>query len=140
MENAIAGQPAVTFLLDYNLTGQRVLLYGTLAATGWLALLPVQVVTFAEVGLACNANDRDVWRFAQAHGMMLITENRNMKGPHSLEQTIREENTAQSLPVLTIGRVDRLDERQYCERCVNRMLEIALELPDFLGTGRIFIP
>ena len=140
MENTIAGQPVITFLLDYNLTGQRVVLYGTLAASEWLTLLPLRLMTFVEVGLACTANDQEVWRFAQAQRMILITENRNMKGPHSLEQTIREENTAQSLPVLTIGRVDRLDERQYCERCVSRMLEIALELPDFLGTGRIFIP
>ena len=38
-------QPVVTFLLDYNLTGQIVLLYGTFVASGWLALLPVRLVT-----------------------------------------------------------------------------------------------
>jgi hypothetical protein len=140
MESAMAIQPVVTFLLDYNLTGQRVLLYGTFAASGWLTLLPVRLVTFADVGLACTTNDREVWRFVQAQRMIVITENRNMKGQDSLEQTIREENTAQSLPVLTIGRVDRLDEKQYCERCVDRMLEMTLELQDFLGAGRIFIP
>ena len=44
--------------------------------------------------------------------MYLLTDNRNMEGDHSLEQTIRDENTATSLPVLTIGRVDRLEVRR----------------------------
>ncbi len=72
--------------------------------------------------------------------MLLLTDNRSMKEQDSLEQTIREENTPTSLPVLTIGSVDRLDERVYRERCVERLLEIGLNLDDYLGTGRIFIP
>jgi hypothetical protein len=35
--------------------------------------------------------------------MMLFTENRHEKGVDSLEQTIQEENTENSLPVITIG-------------------------------------
>jgi hypothetical protein len=34
--------------------------------------------------------------------MILLTGNRNLKDPDSLEQTIREENTPFSLPVITI--------------------------------------
>ena len=51
-----------------------------------------------------------MWRFAQTHVMMLLTHNRNMNDDDSLEQTIRDENTPRSLPVVTIGRVDRLEK------------------------------
>ena len=63
-----------------------------------------------------------------------------MKGADSLEQTIREENTESALPVLTIGSVGRLDEREYRERCARRLAEIVLDLEYYLGCGRVFIP
>ena len=56
--------------------------------------------------------------------MLLFTDNRNMKSEDSLEQTIREEITAASLPVLTIGNTDRMTERKYREKCANRLAEI----------------
>ena len=72
--------------------------------------------------------------------MILITNNRNMKGDDSLEQTLREENRPDSLPVLTIGNIYRLAFRDYRERCADRLLEIGLDLEDYKGRGRIFIP
>jgi hypothetical protein len=72
--------------------------------------------------------------------MILLTHNRNMNDEGSLEHTIREENTPTSLPVITIGRVERLRERSYRERCIVRLVEIGLEIEQYLGTGRIFIP
>lgn len=116
------------------------ILWGTLAAEGWLELCPFRLVTFAQVGLPVESSDRAVWRFAQAPGTILLTHNRNMKGEDSLEQTIREENAPASLPVLTIGRVERLRERPYRERCAIRLVEIGLEVEQYLGTGRIYIP
>ena len=72
--------------------------------------------------------------------MVLLTHNRNMKGDDSLEQTIREDNTPTSLPAVTIGRIDRIRERAYRERCAVRLIEIGLDIENYLGTGRIFIP
>ena len=63
-----------------------------------------------------------------------------MEGFDSLEQTIREENTTISLPVLTIGDFDRITERAYREDCAARLLEIAVYLDDYRGVGRLFIP
>lgn len=63
-----------------------------------------------------------------------------MKGSDSLVQTLREENSLTSLPVLTIGSLDRLDEREYRARCVSRLVEILVDLDNYLGTARIFIP
>jgi hypothetical protein len=130
----------MTILVDHNMKGQAILLWGTLATEGWLALLPLRLVTFADVGLLLHSNDRVVWRFVQTHRMILLTGNRSMVGPDSLEQTIREENTVTSLPVITIGSVGRLDERVYRERCGSRLIEIVVDLDNYLGTGRLFIP
>jgi hypothetical protein len=131
---------ALTLLADHDVEGQVILLWGTLAAEGWLSLLPLQLVTFKDVGLPYDSHDRAVWRFSQARQMILITGNRSMQEPDSLEQTIREENTPSSLPVVTIATVSRLDERPYRERCARRLVEIVIYKERYLGAGRLFIP
>lgn len=127
-------------LVDHDIEGFGVILSGTLLVEGWLELIDISLVWFADVGLPANSDDRTVWRFAQHNGMILLTNNRNMKGNNSLEQTLREENDLHSLPVLTIGRVDRLDDKLYREQCVARIVEVVLNLENYLGSARIFIP
>ena len=63
-----------------------------------------------------------------------------MKGQDSLEQIMREHNDATSFPIVTIGDLDRLDESEYRERCVDRLIEIVLEVDNYMGVGRLFIP
>jgi predicted nuclease of predicted toxin-antitoxin system len=128
------------FLVDYNLTGDALLLEETLIAEGWLNLFPIRFFTFKEVGLPMDSSDRVVWDFAQANQMMLITANRNMKGADSLEQTMREQNTVTSLPIITIGNPDRMDENVYRQRCAARLMDILIDLDNCLGAGRLFIP
>ena len=130
----------MNFLIDYNLTGDAVLFWGTLAAEGWLELLPIRFFTFQDANLPMDSSDYDVWHFAQSNQMILITANRNMKGENSLEQTIREDNTPTSLPILTIANPDRFDESSYRQRCATRVIEILFDLENYLGVGRIYIP
>lgn len=130
----------ITLLADHDIEGQALLLWGAVAATGWLESLPLRLVRFADVGLPPNSPDRSVWRFAQANRMILLTNNRNMEGSGSLEQTIRDEGSTTSLPVITIGRIERITERTYREDCAERLLEIVIYLDDYLGVGRLFIP
>ncbi|OQX22990.1 MAG: ACP S-malonyltransferase [Desulfobacteraceae bacterium IS3] len=130
----------MSILLDHNIEGYGVMIWGTLAAEGWLELLPISLVNFSNAGLPFEISDRQLWRFVQEKRMILLTDNRNMKGSDSLEQTIREENTPMSLPVLTIGNVDRLDEKAYREKVVTRLVEIVSDTDNYLGIGRIFIP
>lgn len=130
----------ITVLVDHNMEGQATLLWGTLATAGWLDLVPIQLLTFEEVGLPFDSSDRTVWRFVQTQRMLLLTDNRSMKGPDSLEQTLREEHTSTSLPVITIGSLDRLDEQAYRERCAARLVEIGLDLEMYAGVTRLFIP
>ena len=74
-----------TILVDHDIEGQVLILWGVLSTEGWLELCPLELVTFVQVGLPVNNNDRRVWRFAQAHGMILLTHNRNMNDADSLE-------------------------------------------------------
>lgn len=127
-------------LVDYNLKGYVVLLQGTLASEGWLNLLSIRFMILEEVGLAVDSSDRLIWQFTQANQMLLLTANRNAKGKDSLEQTIREEGTTTSLPVITIGSIDRLIEREYREQCSARLAEIVLYIENYLGVSRLFIP
>ena len=129
------------FLIDHNLEGHGLLLSGLIASLGWLDFLPIRFVTFAEVELPISSNDRVVWQFAQAKQMILLTANRSMKGNNSLESVIREENTSTSLPVITIGDADRvLNDPDYRNRCVDRLIEIVLDIDDYRGSMRLFIP
>lgn len=130
----------ITVLSDHDIEGKVFLLWGAVAATGWLETLPLRLVRFRDVDLPADSSDREVWHFAQANGMILLTNNRNMEGTDSLEQTIRDENTAASLPVITIGNFDRIMERTYRENCAERLIEIVVYLDDYLGVGRLFIP
>lgn len=49
-----------TILADHDIEGQVMALWGTLAAEGWLALCPLQLVTFAHLGLPLDSSDRTV--------------------------------------------------------------------------------
>jgi hypothetical protein len=102
--------------------------------------MSLRLVRFGEVGLSYQSSDRIVWQFAQTNQMLLLTDNRNITGADSLEQTIRDENRATSLPIITLGRADRVIEQAYRDRCATRLLDIVLSIHDYLGTGRIFIP
>ena len=130
----------MNFLIDRNLGGHAEILLGNIASQGWLNLLPIRFVTFKQMNLSIDSNDRVVWRLAQANQMILLTANRSMRGEDSLEQVIREENTVDSLPVITIGDADRfLADRVYRNRCVDRILEILLDLKTWMGVGRLFV-
>ena len=129
------------FLVDHNLERHAVVLLGNIAQQGWLEVAPIQFVSLQAVELSFDSSDRLVWRVAQAHQMILLTANRKMRGKDSLEKVLREENTPTSLPVITIGNADRvLDERRYRDQCVDRLLEIVIDIENYLGVGRLFIP
>jgi hypothetical protein len=130
----------ITVLVDHNMEGQAALLWSAIASAGWSALAGLRFVTLSDVGLPTESSDRVVWRFAQAERMLLLTNNRKGQGNDSLARVMREELTASSLPILTVGTLDRIAEHEYRDRCAERLVEVALDLDRYLGTGRIFIP
>jgi len=64
-EQASAEFRGMIFLIDHNLEGQALIFLGAIAQQGWLDLVTIQFLTFAEVDLPIDSNDRIVWRFAQ---------------------------------------------------------------------------
>lgn len=129
-----------TILVDHNIGGQVALLQETLRRQGWLDPLDLRFVWLLDRGISTSSTDREVWRFAQAHGMLFITANRTMSEPDSLEQTIREEATETSPPVITLPTIERLRVPAYREACAERLVEIILYPEKFSGTGRQYIP
>lgn len=128
-------------LLDHNLEGQGILLRGIMESEGWLKLIDIPILTFADIGMPVNASDREVWRYTQEHQLILLTANRNARDEDSLAQTIQEENTSTSLPVLTVGYPERImKESTYSKRCVERIVDIVVNIEIYLGAGRIYIP
>ncbi len=114
---------------------------GAIATQGWLDILPIRFVTFDEIELSADSDDRVVWRLAQEKQMILLTVNRSMKGKDSLEQVMREESNETSLPVVTISNGDRLlNDSVYRGQCVESLIEIVLNIDNYRGVRRIFIP
>jgi hypothetical protein len=130
----------ITIFVDHNIEGQAKRLFTTLKSLGWVEMGLLRLVTFQELSLAVDTSDREVWRFAQERGMLLLTGNRNMTGEDSLEQAIRDENRLDSVPVVTIANLDRVVEGPYREECATRLASICLDIDSYLGVGRVYIP
>ncbi len=131
----------MNFLVDHNLRGHAVLLSGSILSSGWLDWVPIRFITFDEMSLSIDSDDRVVWQLAQSNQMILLTANRSMNGENSLEQVMREEITSTSLPVITIGDADRLlNDSEYRQRCTIRLVEIVIDINTYMGVNRLFIP
>lgn len=127
-------------LVDYNMEGQARLLFDTLSRDGWVDLLEIEFIYFAGVGLSPKSDDTTIWHHAQEHGLIILTDNRNRVDETSLTATIERENTLTSLPVVTVGDVQRLVEAEYRQAAALRLAEIIMYLENEMGTGRTFIP
>jgi hypothetical protein len=127
-------------LVDHNLEGDALLLLAALDQEGWTELLGLKFVRFIEVGLDTSSDDATVWRFAQTQGMLLITLNRNDENETSLTATIRRENTASSLPIITVANPACLKEASCRLAAALRLAEIVTYIDRYLGTGRLYIP
>lgn len=130
----------ILVMLDHDIAGHQDLLAGAMQSTGWDKYEMGGFITMTEAGLADNTIDREIWRYCQRHGLILLTANRNQDDPDSLEQTLREENTPDSLPVITISDQQRIAEQDYRERCIHALISIVFDLENYLGSARQYIP
>jgi hypothetical protein len=132
---------SMDFLIDHDIEGQARLLFETIRQEGWLSIVTIRFVEFPEAGIALNISDRDVWRYVQAQRMFLLTENRQMNGPDSLEVTLRQELTATALPVLTVRDKGRLQaDVHYRQACAEDIADIASDPDARQGIDRLYIP
>jgi hypothetical protein len=107
---------------------------------GYCELLEITFSSFAELGLPRDASDRTVWVTCQKADAVLVTANR-AGGADSLDETVRQLATADSLPVITIADPQRLvRDRLHAEDCAIRLLDYLERVESLRGTNRIFIP
>src|SRR5262249_53308315 len=98
-------------LADTNVGKQRRAILAIWSSDAWRDIwsaLRLSVVSFPALGLSYDAPDSLIWRTCQREQLVLLTGNRNHRGPDSLEATIRLENQPDSLPVITIADPDRV--------------------------------
>jgi hypothetical protein len=102
-----------------------------------------RLATFAELGLTRESSDRDIWTACQAHGLILVTENRNHDDPDSLEAMVQAAGP-DALPVVTVSDKDALAaDRRYAETVAADLLEVLMDIVDLdrhRGAGRVYLP
>lgn len=134
----------ITLLVDANLDGHAELFDLRLRTKTWRELcdyLDIRFLHFEQAGLDRATTDDIVWRWCQERGYFLLTANRNQESEDSLEATIRREDTAQSLPVLTFADAQRIYQSSaYLDKVVERLLDYLLNQENYRGTGRLFLP
>src|SRR6185437_10230827 len=100
--------------------------------------------TFADLGWSIEFRDSEVWRLCQERQLVFVTNNRNREDETSLEATIRSLSKEDSLPVVTIGSIDRFrNERAYAALLAEELIEMSFDIINYgkwLGSGRIFLP
>jgi hypothetical protein len=131
-------------LADNNIQGHvralSLILEGEDGREVW-ASLSLPVFYFRDLGLAPTITDGVLWQTCQQQQIVLLTANRNAVGPDSLEVTLRTQNQPGSLPVLTLADADRvIHSRAYAERVVERLLECLIDIDNYRGTGRVYLP
>lgn len=130
-------------LSDHNCEGHAKAIFNVLRYDAiWLQLVPMRLQWFRDVKLSTKAKDEEVWQLCQERGYVLLTGNRTANDKNeSLELAIRRLVTPDSLPVLTIGNLQRvLVDPTYCRACAERLAEIVDELHKYRGVTRLFIP
>ena len=129
---------------DNNIQGHLEILLIILEGPTWRGLwtlLNLELRTFEDLELAPQTPDALLWQLCQEQEIILITANRNADGPDSLDTTIRTRNTTDSLPVFTIADAEQiLHSRAYAERVVERLLEYLIDIDNYRGTGRLYLP
>jgi hypothetical protein len=131
-------------LADINVGKQRDALLSIWTSDVWREIwngLGLVIESFPTLGLSYDATDALIWTTCQREQLVLISGTRNKDGPSSLEATIRNENIAESLPIVTIADTERvLQDRLYAELVAERLLERLISIDDFRGAGRLYVP
>ena len=138
------GRTVRGILADNNVEGHVNRLLLLLRGDEWgevWASLGLTVESFDSLGLTRDTPDAVLWHVCQQRELILITANRLQRTADSLEATIQRHNSSQAFPVVTLANGDRiLDDRNYAERAVVKLLEYLLDVSNYRGTGRLYVP
>src|SRR5947209_98409 len=133
-------------LADVNVQGHLTYLRRILELVGLLQVLTalgLDLVTFADIGLPRDLDDRSLWHLCQENGWVLFTENRNHDGPDSLQATLTDAWHSGNLPVLTLVNKTRFEHsREHAERVARDVAELLFGIAqgEYRDQPRIFVP
>jgi hypothetical protein len=68
-----------------------------------LTEIHLTLVTFPDLGLARDLDDRSLWNYCQQNNWVLFTDNRNQEDENSLQATMNDSWREGHLPVLTLA-------------------------------------
>ena len=134
-------------LADINVQGQlRQLRYllDTVELGRILQSLNIRLITFPEIRLDPNLDDRRLWEYCQSEGWVLFTDNRNRKGSGSLQRTLEEKWKAGDLPIITLSDKQSFQKNNngYSERVALDVAEVlfGVKLGEYRNQPRIYVP
>lgn len=133
-------------LADINVQGHLTTLRQRLVALdlwSYLDGLGLEFVTFGDVGLPLNLNDRELWTYCQREGWILFTENRNHEDADSLGATMLDLYRLGDLPVITVANKREFEGNahyadQVAQEVADLMFEIATQ--NFQAPPRVYVP
>lgn len=129
---------------DINVQGHVAVLVQILQGSEWAGVwaeLDAAILSLDDLGLPQDTRDSVLWNTCQRDELVLVTGNRNAQGPDSLEATIRQYSQSHHLPVLTLATPTRiLQDRAYAERAAFRLLAYVLDIDNYRGAGRLYVP
>jgi hypothetical protein len=129
---------------DVNIQAHVQFLVGVWESDAWREVwhsLGLRLITDRDLDLPLDVSDVILWQRCQQEEVVLLTANRNADGPDSLEATLRRQNTPKSLPVFTLADAEHLRRsREYADRVAERLLGYLLDIDNYRGTGRLYLP
>ena len=111
----------------------------------WPALAELQLdfVTFPDLQLPRNLDDRSLWNRCQQDGWVLFTENRKDEDENSLEATLADSWLMGCLPVLTLANKRRFEHSTiYAKRVAIDVAELLFGIfhDEYRDEPRIYVP
>ncbi len=134
-------------LADVNVQGHLPHLRHLLEALDlWTILVErnLRLVTFPDLQLPRDLDDRSLWNRCQQEGWVLFSENRNHDGPDSLEATLADSWQVGCLPVLTLSDKGRFEhDRAYASRVATDIADLLFGIAQeghYRDRARIWVP
>lgn len=131
-------------MADNDVQGHLEILIRICNSPKWLEVwgsLHVAIESFESMGLLRHVPDRELWQQCQLRRIVLLTGNRNRRGAMSLESTIELFGSDDSLPVLTFANPQRvINDPAHAEDVAIRLMEYLMNIDQFCGTGRLYLP
>lgn len=133
-------------LADVNLEGHLPYLRRLMEREGILEILTefgISLVTFSDLGLDRQINDRALWHSCQENGWVLFTDNRNHEDLNSLEATIQDSWREGRLPILTLANKSKFEKSEaYATTVAQDVAELLIVafVDEIRTQSRIFVP